>query len=121
MSPSFLAAGTLHRLAKLVRVRSPSQDEVGFPMHGVRPEHVPNRCAFEKWSVAEIVDAYSGKGDRRFVLPPFQRDFVWKSEQQRGFIESVRDKLPVGALLLLMPRENPQFAISSTASNAARS
>jgi hypothetical protein len=35
-----------------------------------------------------------------YVLPPYQRSFVWTIKQQRAFIESVWDGLPLGVYVL---------------------
>lgn len=70
-------------------------------------QRLQNRCTFTPWTVRQIVGAYSGDGHPRFVLPAFQRDFVWKLEQQKSFISSVRKNLPVGAILLFVPHDEP--------------
>lgn len=66
-------------------------------------ESVTNRCQFTPWTVEQLVAGYTGKASPRFVLPSFQRDFVWKVDDQKRFVESVRDDLPVGCILLFAP------------------
>lgn len=68
-------------------------------------ESVTNRCQFTPWTVEQLVAGYTGKASPRFVLPSFQRDFVWKLDDQKRFVESVRDDLPVGCILLFAPPE----------------
>ena len=70
-------------------------------------ELVANRCQFTPWTVEQLVASYSGKASPHFALPSFQRDFVWKVDEQKKFIASVRCGLPVGCILLFAhPSEN---------------
>jgi hypothetical protein len=62
-----------------------------------------NRCEFGAWTVEHLVNRYTGKDLPRFALPSFQRDFVWKPEKQKKFVDSVRRNFPVGCILLFAP------------------
>lgn len=72
----------------------------------VRPQR--NSCDFKAWPIDTIVSAYTQVGAIRFDIPPFQRDYIWKRAQQRDFINSLQDNLPVGSILLFIPPELPQ-------------
>lgn len=52
------------------------------------------------WTVRELVDALNGVGDRAIFVPSFQRGFVWKKKKRSELIQSVRECLPIGSLLM---------------------
>jgi len=44
-----------------------------------------------------------------WVLPPFQREFVWNEEKKIiEFIESVFNEWPIGSIILWVPKEEGQ-------------
>lgn len=55
----------------------------------------------EIWTLQEISDALQNleHGEKRIVIPRFQRGQRWDSKQEDGFIDSVRRGYPVGTLL----------------------
>lgn len=61
----------------------------------------------EIWSLQEINDALLNleHGEKRIVIPRFQRGQRWKPEQEESFIDSVRKGYPVGTLLFYKTME----------------
>ena len=55
----------------------------------------------EIWTLQEISDALQKNehGEKRIVIPRFQRGQRWDSKEEDGFIDSVRRGYPVGTLL----------------------
>lgn len=60
-------------------------------------------CSTENWTVKEISDALEKNqiGNKRIVVPMFQRGERWKKNQQKMFIDSLIKGYPVGTLLFL--------------------
>ena len=50
----------------------------------------------------------------KLVLPDFQRDYVWKDEQQKNLLASILVKLPIGNLLFIQG-SNEDFAVKQIA------
>ena len=49
----------------------------------------------------EDVNALVASGNKRYVLPDFQRGFVWERSKQRDLLASFLVRLPIGSLLIL--------------------
>ena len=60
-----------------------------------------NKRSTEIWTLQEISDALQNlkHGEKRIVIPRFQRGKRWKSKQEDKFIDSIRRGYPVGTLL----------------------
>ena len=59
------------------------------------------RSKNENWTVKEISDALQSnrKGNKKIVVPMFQRGKRWNRNQQQTFIDSLVKGYPVGSLL----------------------
>jgi uncharacterized protein with ParB-like and HNH nuclease domain len=58
---------------------------------------------FEKTSISDLVGLSK---EKTFVLPNFQRGFVWDNNKQRMLLSSFILKFPIGSLLLLKGNKN---------------
>jgi uncharacterized protein with ParB-like and HNH nuclease domain len=60
-----------------------------------------NSCNYESWTLKEVADALENrqKEGRIIKVPLFQRSIVWKEEQSRMFIDSLKKGFPIGTLL----------------------
>ena len=48
--------------------------------------------------------------NNRILLPNFQRDFVWREEDnQKNLVASVLTKMPIGNILLLKVKEKRKY------------
>jgi hypothetical protein len=56
-----------------------------------------NKWNIQQYSANEIQENIIS---RKFVIPPFQRNLVWKSQQKAAFIDSFERGLPFGTILL---------------------
>lgn len=56
----------------------------------------------ETWTVEDLVLALGETPNKKkkITIPKFQRTLVWRSEQKKEFIDSVKNGFPVGAILL---------------------
>jgi len=56
----------------------------------------------DSWEVADLIDSFNDTPakKRKIVIPPFQRNLVWSSNQKKLLIDSIKAGLPVGAILL---------------------
>lgn len=54
------------------------------------------------WSVEELMDALDSNPEKKekIIVPQYQRNLVWKKEQKKLLIESIKCGMPIGALLL---------------------
>lgn len=61
-----------------------------------------NHTNTETWSVEDLVFALGETPNKKkkITIPKFQRTLVWRSEQKKEFIDSVKNGFPVGAILL---------------------
>jgi hypothetical protein len=61
-----------------------------------------NHTETYSWTIQELVEAlgdFSSKKNK-ITIPKFQRTLVWKKDQQKAFIDSIKKGFPVGAILL---------------------
>jgi uncharacterized protein with ParB-like and HNH nuclease domain len=55
----------------------------------------------ESWSISDLIDALTESNKKRkIIIPKYQRGLVWKSDQKKLFIDSIKDGFPIGSLLL---------------------
>lgn len=56
----------------------------------------------DKWTVKELVDARNGIATKKRLIriPTYQRNLVWKDEQKKQLIKSIKNWFPIGAMLL---------------------
>lgn len=54
------------------------------------------------WTIQDLIDALGDIAPKKnkITIPKFQRTLVWKKEQQKAFIDSIKKGFPVGAILL---------------------
>jgi uncharacterized protein with ParB-like and HNH nuclease domain len=52
------------------------------------------------WTVGTLVSAASHAGDRKLIIPKFQRGIRWPDHKQRELIRSIRAGYPIGSLLV---------------------
>lgn len=59
------------------------------------------KCTCEDWTIKEIADALQEavKGDKKIVVPMFQRGKRWGRQQEKTFIDSLEKGYPVGTML----------------------
>lgn len=63
----------------------------------------------------KLKDIFQNNLDKgKLVLPDFQRDYVWKDEQQKNLLASILVKLPIGNLLFIQG-SNEDFAVKQIA------
>lgn len=67
-------------------------------------------CKCEQWTLSELSTALETKtaGDKKIVIPMFQRGKRWNAEQEKTFIDSVKEGYPVGTMLFFKKYENNQ-------------
>lgn len=67
-------------------------------------------CFYEEWTLKEVAQALEDrhKNGRIIKVPLFQRSIVWKTEQQRMFIDSLKNGFPIGTLLFAKSVSNNQ-------------
>lgn len=54
---------------------------------------------------SDFIEIVNKLSERKIVLPDFQREFVWRSEeQQRKLVASVLTRMPIGSILLLLSK-----------------
>ena len=58
-------------------------------------------CKCEQWTLGELAEALEKKsaGNKKIVIPMFQRGKRWNAEQEKTFIDSVKEGYPVGTML----------------------
>ncbi|HTU69095.1 MAG TPA: DUF262 domain-containing protein, partial [Candidatus Baltobacteraceae bacterium] len=59
-----------------------------------------NEVKVQVWTVRELVDALNGIGEKGIFIPSFQRGLVWQKTKRAELIQSVRESLPIGSLLM---------------------
>ncbi|MBO5971175.1 MAG: DUF262 domain-containing protein [Clostridia bacterium] len=69
-----------------------------------------SKCIPELWTLKEIYQSLSKgyNGDKKIVIPMFQRGKRWSSKQQESFIESLKKSYPIGTLLFYKTTKNDQ-------------
>ena len=74
-----------------------------------------NYCTFEAWNIEDLVDSYNNtcpKKKKKLVIYKRQRNIVWKEEQKKELIQSIKEGYPVGALLLYKSKEKSDTGIT---------
>lgn len=68
------------------------------------------KCTPELWSLKEIYESLTKgySGEKKIVIPMFQRGKRWTSQQQESFIESLKKSYPIGTLLFYKTTKNDQ-------------
>lgn len=68
------------------------------------------KCTPELWTLKEIYESLSKgfNGEKKIVIPMFQRGKRWSSKQQESFIESLKKSYPIGTLLFYKTTKNDQ-------------
>ncbi len=63
---------------------------------------IVNYTDTDTWTVEDIISALSDTPNkkRKITIPKFQRTLVWTKNQQKDFIDSIKQGFPVGAILL---------------------
>lgn len=66
-----------------------------------------NFCNIEKWTVSDLIDAYSEKPNKNKKIKIYkrQRNIVWTDDQKMRLINSLKKGFPIGALLLFKYKE----------------
>jgi hypothetical protein len=59
-----------------------------------------NEVKVQVWTVRELVDSLNGVGEKGIFIPSFQRGLVWQKKKRAELIQSVRESLPIGSLLM---------------------
>ena len=69
-----------------------------------------NSCNYENWSLKEVSEALENrqKEGRIIKVPLFQRSIVWKEEQSKMFIDSLKKGFPIGTLLFAKSVQDSQ-------------
>ena len=67
-------------------------------------------CKCEQWTLSELSKALESKAteNKKIVIPMFQRGKRWNAEQEKTFIDSVKEGYPVGTMLFFKKYENNQ-------------
>lgn len=67
-------------------------------------------CKCEQWTLSELSTALESKtaGNKKIVIPMFQRGKRWNAEQEKTFIDSVKEGYPVGTMFFFEKVENNQ-------------
>lgn len=71
-------------------------------------------CSYDTWTLKEVAEALEQKEkDGRIIsVPLFQRSIVWKKEQSKMFIDSLKKGFPIGTLLFSkIVRDNKEVFI----------
>ena len=74
-----------------------------------------NYCTFEAWNIEDLVDSYNNTcptKKKKLVIYKRQRNIVWKEEQKKELIQSIKEGYPVGALLLYKSKEKSDTGIT---------
>ena len=62
---------------------------------------IKNHTKTDNWSAEDLVNAITDSSNKnRILIPKFQRTLVWKPNQKKEFIDSIKKGFPIGALLL---------------------
>lgn len=56
----------------------------------------------KSWTVMELIDSLNSNPEKKekIIIPQYQRNIVWSKQQQKLLIESIKEGMPIGALLL---------------------
>lgn len=62
---------------------------------------IKNHTKTDNWSAENLVNAITDSSNKnKILIPKFQRTLVWKPNQKKEFIDSIKKGFPIGALLL---------------------
>ncbi len=69
---------------------------------------IENYTDVKPWSVEDIVNALGEEPPKRekIIIPKFQRTVVWSDKQRKLLIDSIKNGMPIGALLLYKIGDN---------------
>lgn len=67
-------------------------------------------CNYEYWTLKDVATALENreKEGRIIKVPLFQRSIVWKDDQSKLFIDSLKKGFPIGTLLFAKSVQNSQ-------------
>lgn len=56
----------------------------------------------KSWTVEELIDALDSNPEKKekIIIPQYQRNLVWNKNQKKLLIESIKEGMPIGAILL---------------------
>jgi hypothetical protein len=65
------------------------------------------------WSVDDLIGALAEEpiGEYTVRVPNFQRNLVWSNSQKKGFIRTLKDGFPFGALLLAFDKVSKEYLL----------
>ncbi|WP_264558289.1 DUF262 domain-containing protein [Flavobacterium sp. N2270] len=62
---------------------------------------IKNHTKTDNWSVENLVNAITDNSNKnKILIPKFQRTLVWRPNQKKEFVDSIKNGFPIGALLL---------------------
>lgn len=62
---------------------------------------IKNHTKTDNWSVESLVNAIIDSSSKnKILIPKFQRTLVWRPNQKKEFVDSIKKGFPIGALLL---------------------
>ncbi len=62
---------------------------------------IKNHTKTDNWSTEDLVNAIINSSNKnKILIPKFQRTLVWKPNQKKELIDSIKKGFPIGALLL---------------------
>ncbi len=62
---------------------------------------IKNHTKTENWNVDNLIDAITDNSNKnKILIPKFQRTLVWRPNQKKEFVDSIKNGFPIGALLL---------------------
>jgi hypothetical protein len=56
----------------------------------------------ETWTINDLIDSFQDQPvqKKKTIIPRYQRNLVWGNEKKKNLIDSIKEGLPVGAILL---------------------
>ena len=69
---------------------------------------IENYTDVKPWSIEDIINSLKDNPPKkeRVIIPKFQRTLVWKEKQRKLLINSIKNGMPIGALLLYKVGDN---------------
>ncbi|WP_339663420.1 DUF262 domain-containing protein [Croceibacter atlanticus] len=62
---------------------------------------IKNHTKTDNWSVENLVNSITDNSNKnKILIPKFQRTLVWRPNQKKEFVDSIKNGFPIGALLL---------------------
>lgn len=73
---------------------------------------------FKEWLTTDIVTPYYGRAlpgsnPKAFILPRYQRSFVWDDAKREALVDSIKNDYPIGTLIVRDRKETTKIADSS--------